>query len=558
MVLITHAPRQNVMKGEPKCDRYLCLVYDPKRLTACLFGSIQHASTHPKASVPPFRDEAGGHIAWNASADSGFADFEVVDFETNMDLPTAESSKANDLTRPESPADSLSATIGRETIPVATSPNPNHFTVLESSGDIYAGKDTHQADKASMGSRSTGPYTRKRRMSNRRMGKPKMSPKGLADRRWSVLEDRLKARELRNALRYQRSKATDADIAFMDALRVFAAENPSLQSTKIFKLYEECQKARDVYQPFEDNYNTAENLLDQRDFELGEIEKEFYQTEASHAYVLRDEDEAFDQLNDPEDSLGSSDSPPDFSHYPPVLLEYYSRLGDRTLIRERISDLRTQRAILVDAQRLRQPFGISLDEESGQFLADFDKAHGQIQAQLTDVEADISRLRISCEQEGFLDREGTIRFREDEEGGELLELDTPGIGRDRLLFREGVERPAFSDISGDSTDTRITKARFIDRWLLYGLRESGLEIMRLKSLLDPRALNVPDEQLNELVLEWWPKDSATVVFLSHTTKPTGHSLTILHGNEEETRRAASLGQPGRLLSREATFSLASF
>lgn len=411
----------------------------------------------------------------------------------------------------------------------------------------------------SQASLSTSRYGRKRRSLERRRRKHRISPKDFRDKRTSLFEDRLRARELRNALRHQRSVTTDADIAFMDALRVFAAENPSLQTSTIFTLYEDCQKARDLYQPLEDNYNTAENLLDQKDFELGEIEDENLAREESEVFEPNDGDDVSAELDGMQDSSVSIGSDAQFTRYPPVVLDYFSRIGDANLIRERLDDLRGHRATLVEHQQSREHLGIPLDPESEQFLADFDKVHTQLLAQLADAEDDISRVKTSCERAGLLNGDGTVQNEEDEQDEGILTFGSTRTDHDSLLLRERDKRLTFSDISIDSTETwRINKAKFIDRWFLVGLRGSRLEISHLKSLPNLQALNVDGERLNELVLEWWPKDTATDYFRSRTTQTTGQSLVSQQSEEEDTRRAASLGQARRVPFRNLTFSLASF
>jgi hypothetical protein len=345
----------------------------------------------------------------------------------------------------------------------------------------------------------------------------------------------------------------------MDALRVFAAENPSLQTSTIFTLYEDCQKTRDLYQPLEDNYNTAENQLDQKDFELGEIEDENLAREESEVFEPNDGDDVSAELDGMQDSSVSIGSDAQFTRYPPVVLDYFSRIGDANLIRERLDDLRGHRATLVEHQQSREHLGIPLDPESEQFLADFDKVHTQLLAQLADAEDDISRVKTSCERAGLLNGDGTVQNEEDEQDEGILTFGSTRTDRDSLLLREQDKRLTFSDISIDSTETwRINKAEFIDRWFLVGLRGSRLEISHLKSLLDLQALNVDGERLNELVLEWWPKDTATDYFRSRTTQPPGPSLVSQQSEEEDTRRAASLGQARRVPFRNLTFSLASF
>lgn len=354
--------------------------------------------------------------------------------------------------------------------------------------------------------------------------------KRIFELRTSALQSRLKVHEFRNNLRHQRELATDADAKLMKALNVyFATTSMPEEARDIMKLYEESRKARDVYQPLEDNYNQLENQLDREDFELMETEEKINQQETG----LQNAQSEFSEtalLDDSEKSF-STTTISHYEQYPPLVAQYLSLRGDVDLTQERLQALRTARAELVEEEKARKPFSLSLDLVDREFLSNFNSEHERLQRELaaTEAEAEALRQRAICEDQGLLDPDPSSA---EMHGPNDLTLGLFDVHlKDPLLIPESRESERYIEILRGVSDNApsvqrsefsnflesnnnigsepISKTGYVNIWLLHILRRSGLEISRLKSTNRLQDLDVGQEELKNLVLEYWSKDDAS-------------------------------------------------
>lgn len=349
----------------------------------------------------------------------------------------------------------------------------------------------------------------------------------LKRQRNAALQVRLKAHEQRNALQQQRRLTTDLDANFMKSLNAWIVTLPPNEVQTMISQYEECRRARDTYQPLEDDYNSLENQLDQLDYELNMEEEKLYSDlqrspdreeelpviEEGEVYHRswglqrypnpQNEFFALDELEkSPFPSTASINSDVDPS--PPLVTQYLSRSGDADVIKERLSELRNYRAHLIEVENTREPLGIPLDPSSLDFLSNFDSRDDELQEELLKVQADVQRLRVLCEQQSLLDVEDASS--EEDDLDDLGPIPKP----DGILFSNKESSPDFSAMYAEKKGS-TGSTHFINAWLLHRLRNSSVEVERLVTSGPLRDLGLDQQTLKRFVLDTWPEDGAVLL-----------------------------------------------
>lgn len=421
--------------------------------------------------------------------------------------------------------------------PLDDSDDPLEVAIIDESGED--GESEPLAWRLSMGKR------RARSLWQRRQGKFKYTKKQLGQLRSSTLQTRVKVHEMRNALRRERSETTDADVRFMTALQSFMSQTQSKLPDRLLQLFDDCQTTRETYLPLEDDYNAAENRLDQQEYELGNVERKFYAKQEAEAVGPYSEPEGSMVFEDLDSLAPSTYSVGVSSEYPARLIEYFSRIGDLNIVREQLEDLRGHRAALVEEQSSRKAFHLPLDLEGQAFLKGFDQSHRHIQNKLAHIEADVDRLKALCQEEGLLDPEGEITITGDDPDLRLdsdLRLELVEPSRHPLLALDSdqdLRDLKFSNISPSPTGNGLSRSKFISKWLLGGLRGSLREIRRLESMPELQDTNIDPEALKELVIAWWPKDAAATGTSSFAKIGT-QTMSLVYESEGELGQRVSL------------------
>jgi hypothetical protein len=357
----------------------------------------------------------------------------------------------------------------------------------------------------------------------------------------SVLGLRIRVQEGRTALRHERETMNNQDAELIQKLRVTYANNDITGLQYLIPDFERMQESRDSFSPKEDDFNKLEDQLNREEFELMGLESKLYGRNISaQSSLLDDEDLVF-----LEDNFGSSDSTLSTHSGPrqssPQLHRYLSRKGDADVLRERLADLRAERAQLIEEEMVRAQLGLALDSSSRTFLIEFDARHATLQQQLANVEDDVWRLK-----EALVEKEdiyfSSSQFTDWEAVAEQADLFTTEDvlyqlgaetnsekGESDLhdpLFLPNDDSPAVFSQSSDNSDAEaISTESYINKWLLHQLRRSSLEIYRFKSADVFSRLRLSQEQIKDLVLELWFKDSSVVDFVS-PQRLVAHSLNL--------------------------------
>lgn len=380
----------------------------------------------------------------------------------------------------------------------------------------------------------------------------------ISNMRMAVLETRIKANEVRTQLRRKREALDTQDACFIQELRKVLAGSPNKELERILQLSDELQRSRDAFYPVEDDYNRLEERLDVEDFELQEAERKLYTDLESartsfidngdHPFSFRQEDADLDQA-----SLQDVGQDPAYN-------EYLSRVGDMRIVQERLQELRLERMHLVEEERVRARVGLPLDYDSIRFLETFDQHHEELRGQHAAMQEELNRVRgtlamtspvlfqsFQFNEEPYSASLGAGTVQQFPESPFVINssdlgtasTSTPPSPRDvlreaqyprserpdPLLLPDDDASPAFST-ENDTGRGVVSTVTFINEWLLNRLRRSTLEVWRFKSALDLEILDLDQNRLSDLVVQWWSKDEKAGEFLQRErAKAKSFSLT---------------------------------
>ena len=333
-----------------------------------------------------------------------------------------------------------------------------------------------------------------------------------------VLTTRVETAEARTKLRRTREQTRLLDTKFMQEMRRLFYQDQVGRLSPIMGLFEKLESSKDALYLEEDDYNLLEDRLNQEEYELNEVHRKTFNNLASaHNGVAISEGHPYNLDKHVEDQgfLDALESQAKF----PGGLEYQSYRGDLDMALESLGELQWERAHLVEEQQVKARLGLSLDEDSLQFLEEFDSRHKKLQD-------DVSRLQNilkSMKLEYF----GRSRF-DDEEGETGRSPSTPltlqpaeDFVRDPLLLGDDDTKPTYVRSLGKLNATvysinewllakqgSMGAEDFLNSWLLNRLRTSAWELGRYKSALHEERVSISQDDLCRLVLEWWTEDGA--------------------------------------------------
>ena len=356
----------------------------------------------------------------------------------------------------------------------------------------------------------------------------------LTDRRERILPLRLQLHDLRASLRSERTALNSRDAQLIQRMRVLFSKEMTTEFNSLLDDFTALQEARDQLQPEEEDYNKLEDRLIREEWELQEAELKIYGGASGQISNLGDEELAIleETFEDTKSTLSTHSGPAGNSQQ---VNKYLSRKGDANIVRERLDDLRAERAELVEEEIRRARIGLTLDEHSRAFLTKFDANHEALQQELAQIEEDVLRLKQALvdHDEFFF---STDQF--DGSAWEIVDVPTSGLTQRLSLEADGgfdfadgdpsrndplllpvlpVEedlKPVFSKSSTGVSKGLLGTANYINQWLLHRLQRSLQEVRRFMSIGDIQRLNLSQEQIKDLVLEWWFKDQSVDAFVN--------------------------------------------
>ncbi|EXJ76851.1 hypothetical protein A1O3_10496 [Capronia epimyces CBS 606.96] len=214
----------------------------------------------------------------------------------------------------------------------------------------------------------------------------------------------------------------------------------------------------------------------------------------------------------------------------PEFQRYLSQLEDVDNIRERLTDVHSERSQLLEEQESRAKFGLSLDDESLQFLD-----ASQEQERLLFEELDYAVLVLNA-LERLVDDEEALHIpddhpydEEDEKAG-LAEAVGPMTLSDSSVARSiGQQDPLsfqpvlqtrnlkFAEhLAGPST-APIPPANFINVWLLHRVYSLPGLLRQFTALLDTHGVAGDALSMESIFVTTWFNDSSAADFARHRT-----------------------------------------
>ncbi|THC96043.1 hypothetical protein EYZ11_004464 [Aspergillus tanneri] len=314
----------------------------------------------------------------------------------------------------------------------------------------------------------------------------------LIEEQQTVSAKRSKVRELRQALRFKREEEAILRATLMKKLNSLFAQNGPPPVHSMIQDYELLQSATEAYLDLENTYHDAEDQLEQQEYQLVKSMEKFAALSHKLPYVTAQEhllaSEKCDLEEEEEDDDDDDDDDENFSmpsttqDLPQGVVDYLSRVGDVRILQEHLLDLDTQWLAIMDKQKQRGPLEIPLDSESLEFLRTYDEEREKMLKDLNNAQLDVNQLRSMCEEKGVL----TDEYARDLDF--LYPLDQEeftGQEHDPLKLPADEDSSFFFE---PEAMAQLTPTRFINKWILHQLRNSSVEIHRLKSRPELQAL----------------------------------------------------------------------
>ncbi|PGH12130.1 hypothetical protein AJ80_06851 [Polytolypa hystricis UAMH7299] len=320
-----------------------------------------------------------------------------------------------------------------------------------------------------------------------------------------VLDNRIAAREQRVGLRHQREALSDLRAELIKQLHTLFAQRGQESVSPIIGLFEQYQYKEDLYQASEDNYHQFEDDLNTKEYRLEKAERKLTEvsgrinTGSAEPTLLAGIED--DHLSDSETSFASIVTP---EH--PLVSDYLSKIGTARMLRERLWDMHDEQQLILERGTSRERVGLDLDADSLDFLSQFPALEQQTLDKLATVEQEAWKLKELCVAQGLLDQsEPSVT-----DGTEITLEPIGSLTRDPLSVLWQKETPSFFEGAMELHES-VNTTVYINKWLLHQLCNSTIEIRRLQSTPELRALEVDDETFHKLVLDWWSKDDAAEI-----------------------------------------------
>lgn len=298
----------------------------------------------------------------------------------------------------------------------------------------------------------------------------------------------------------------------------------------------------------EDACQKIEDDITYHEWQVGEIESRFYQPSPDSqdrirmlgvplAYRREDEDDGY---SDSITSVAQLRADPS-----PEAQQYLSLLGDRNLFWERLDALRNERAALEDERRTRISLGLTLDDNSLEFLDHFDIEHGTLMSQITHIEEILGELRLSTP------------CREVSNSKSVFVTSASGPAQPPIGYYPGVaslnadEAQAFGPLSSTLlrpffTHTRevVDMSKFINDWLLYNLWVVEGEKRRYLTTFANAQSTHTDNDLGQHILDnWYSDETAETIVSLQSPGPWSHGGSVRATLHETQRNAAHSDSP---------------
>lgn len=328
--------------------------------------------------------------------------------------------------------------------------------------------------------------------------------------REQVIMNRLDLRERRVDMRQQHVIVRNLEAQI---LRHWQMDVGSVDQDAIRHLHGELCTALEQLGPMEEDYDDKEDGLDTLEFDLEVKEKRFYR----HHFRSASEG-SFDSPSTRRTSISTLPEGLDRhlaerQDFMSPQTQYYSRIGDAKIVRERLMELEAQRAHYLEIERDREALNVPLYQENIDFLSNYENEYSEHMAELEKIEKDIEDLGIEAgffSADDLKDTTNTPNVVETANTNRMMRRASsatePGqFGSTYAPAEEPPRRKSEGDVWEIPNDPRSTRQR-INQWLLERLKDSKLEKARHMAILNDPKLD--KNAWWDLVLEFWQMDVA--------------------------------------------------
>ncbi|KAH6682504.1 hypothetical protein B0J14DRAFT_123770 [Halenospora varia] len=344
-----------------------------------------------------------------------------------------------------------------------------------------------------------------------------------------VFRLRLQVRSKREELKEKDATKLKADEAFVKFVRegmvasTFTQASPESKS-QLDQYFAAMQEARDEYGPSEYDYTKLEGFLDEAEFELARLEGRFYDTTTADF-----NDSATAAVFHTSFTSPGSDLQLPFEgrkEYDPLHAEYLSRLGDLDLARESYHNLKQELEFLHEEHDTRSKLGLELSEDARTLLQELPLRKAELENEISEIRIEVGQLRSKCLEEGIDIEESDCTSNSETIDNTPTDVAAPNINKvprshveiDHCMFPLLIPTSEDGKVSLEDLITEFdegNKSNRINRWLLYALRTSPLELdllvdifLQLTKILSLRQWSADLHQWQLSVLSWWSRDGA--------------------------------------------------
>ncbi|PMD21187.1 hypothetical protein NA56DRAFT_645882 [Hyaloscypha hepaticicola] len=333
---------------------------------------------------------------------------------------------------------------------------------------------------------------------------------------------RSKVQEQRVILRSKQYAKAAADDQYMRLARLKesgADERNVLVSSEgrtLQELFQDCEKVRAEYGPLEDDCNALEDQLGSQEYELTRLEENFVRI-CNSIVPLDSGPSSPENIREGQSESSSSDV---HQIYHPLVAEYFSKLGDVEIFRERLERHQEEREALEAGRETRQRVNHSLAPEDQAWLEQAEELQNEILKDLAEAQADAEELKRKCLVAELLDENGEpkdfqtqFQTQEQEAFAGDVDVDAKGQTSDyvkfpNLLPQSGTKDMKFKDSAPRPDELSESAGDHINQWLLHTLRSSPLDANLLARTFEAQVGNFEAQKWEIDVRNHWYRDGA--------------------------------------------------
>jgi hypothetical protein len=367
----------------------------------------------------------------------------------------------------------------------------------------------------------------------------------LRNKRTEAQTLRVHVGELWAGLEIHKKDLKKADDLFMDQARAFINKNSASENQELELSFRQLIEARTEFNIEENELERVRGKLILTEGELREIESSMYQVPVTpSAGSLEDDFDVVARERDPTESIVSSGNIRGDSS--PQAQRYLSQLGQRDLLKERLMDLDSHHAQVVEEQAVREDIGLVLDDYSRLFLDRYEREREELsleleaaeklledyKADLEDRDHHISGLNSSLELSSAADGYSTAHslYGKDDSFDDALAGESNPEDPRHAAIAETYLFPANCEA--------VDKTEYINSWLLDRLRNSTKEITLLRKKHAGQGIFLNATDFRRQVLFYWDRDETVQPRFTNTSRDASMAI---HSGETPVSRPRTEG-----------------